>query len=73
MKSKEQTRLIHRTEDLRRLFEVTTDSQARTAINAEIAKHVSLIAEIDNKRSIEGLPADQHDEVVAQARRDTIS
>ena len=50
--------LIHRMEDLRRLFELTTDSQARTAINAEIAKRKSLIAEIDNKAP-EELPADQ--------------
>jgi hypothetical protein len=50
--------LIHRMEDLRRLFELTTDSQARTAINAEIAKRESLIAEIDNKAP-EKLPADQ--------------
>jgi hypothetical protein len=49
MTSKERMRLIHRTEDLRRLFEVTTDDQARTAINAEITKHESLIAEINNK------------------------
>jgi hypothetical protein len=55
MTSEERTRLIHRTEDLRRLFEVTTDSQAQNAINAEIAKHESLIAEIDNK-ALEELP-----------------
>jgi hypothetical protein len=72
MTSEERTRLIHLTEDLRRLLEATTDTQARAAINAEIAKHESLIAQIDIKVP-EALPADQHDEVVAKARRDISS
>ena len=49
MTTEERTRLIRRTEGLRRLLEVTTDGRARTAINEEIAKHEALIAEIDNK------------------------
>jgi hypothetical protein len=45
-----------------------TDSMVRLAINAEIAKHEALIVEIDNKAT-EELPADQPDEVVAEAPR----
>jgi hypothetical protein len=70
--SDERARLIHRTEDLRRLFQGTTASRARAAINAEIAKHEVLIAEIDNKATKE-LPADQPEEIVAKAPRDIIS
>jgi hypothetical protein len=61
MTSDKRTRLIHRTGDLRRLFEVTTDSRARVAINAEI----------DNKAPEEFRVA-QQEEIVA-ARRDIIS
>jgi hypothetical protein len=71
MTDDERTRLVYRTEDLRRLFEASTDSLARAAINAEIAKHEFLIAEIDNKAP-EELPADQHNEGKAKARRDII-
>jgi hypothetical protein len=67
----ERTRLVHRTGDLRRLFEKTTDGRARAAINAEIAKHDSQIAEID--KVSEERPADQHDEGVAGTPRDIIS
>jgi hypothetical protein len=48
MPNEERERLTGRAEDLRRLFEAITDSRARDAITAEIAKHEALLAEIDN-------------------------
>jgi hypothetical protein len=70
MVSDERSRLIHRTEDLRRLAEGITDSMARVAISEEIGKHEALIAEIDKKARAE-LSADQPD--VAKAPNDIIS
>jgi hypothetical protein len=68
----ERSRLIHRTEDLRRLFESITDGLVRAAITAEIAKHEALITEIDNNAPKE-LPTGQPEEIVAKAPRDIIS
>ena len=72
MTGNERARLIHRMENLWRLFEGITDSRARGAINAEIVKHEVLIAEIDN-HTPEELPTDQPEEIVAKLPRDIIS
>jgi hypothetical protein len=72
MSRDERSRLIHRTEDLRRLADGIPDRMARVAISAEIAKYQARIHAIDNKAPTE-LPADRAEEIVAKAPRDIIS
>jgi uncharacterized protein (DUF2342 family) len=70
MASNKRERLMRRAEALRRLFEGFTDSMTRAAITEEIAKHETLIAEIDNRAVSEEAPAEQSAEIIAKAPRD---